>query len=116
MKDRNLIIFYTSLIIIHFLHIIEELIGNVSFIYTFYKGVEMFLVVNIALLIISIIIFYFTMKNKKWAYYLSYVYSAIMIIDGFSHILNYHVGSYTGILLILLGITLIFSLKSYKVK
>ena len=110
MKIKKVLKFYILLIIFHFLHIIEEIIGGASFIDNFYGGVGNFIIVMGILFIIPVLLLYFTLRKNRLTYYLSYVYAVIMIIDGLEHMIGFTAGAYTGIGLIILGALLSFSL------
>ncbi|MBI2632733.1 hypothetical protein HYW75_07040 [Candidatus Pacearchaeota archaeon] len=110
MKLTKLMIIYLSLIILHILHLLEEIFGMASFIITSYKNTYLFLFINIILLIIPISLIYAFSKKKKWAYLISYGYSLLMIIDGIEHLITQEAGIYTGIGLIIFSFLLIIYL------
>ena len=58
-----------------------------------------------------IVLFYFVILKKKLAYYFSFIYVTIMILDGLDHLINNDPGLYTGITFIIIGIPLIYYLK-----
>ncbi|HLC53928.1 MAG TPA: hypothetical protein VJK03_05280 [Candidatus Nanoarchaeia archaeon] len=116
MKINSLTISYILLIIAHFLHILEEVIGKASFIETIYNGTANFIIIMLLLLVIPVTLCYFINKRNKIAYILSYVYGIIMVLDGFSHIIVNYPGKYTGVALIILGGFLIFTLKRNKLR
>jgi len=116
MKINSLTISYILLIIAHFLHILEEVIGKASFIETIYNGTANFIIIMLLLLVIPVTLCYFINKRNKIAYILSYVYGIIMVLDGFSHIIGNYPGKYTGVALIILGGFLIFTLKRNKLR
>lgn len=116
---HKIIYYYLLILIVHALHILEEISGNAYFIESFYGGLSIFSLVMLILFLIPVIIFYFLIKNKKFSYYLAIAYSVIIILDGFSHIIEPLVmdkslvfaGTYTGIIFIPLGILLIYEAR-----
>ena len=108
---RKVIILYIPILFIHLIHIIEEILGKAYFIESIYKGVGIFLTINLVLLIVSIGLFYFVIIRKPIAYYLSLLYVFIMILDGLDHIINNYPGLYTGIGFVIIGIPLIYHLN-----
>lgn len=116
MDKSKVVKVYILLIVVHFLHVVEELLGDASFISNIYKGTTNFLVINLLLLTVPIILLFFVYKNKRSAYLLSYIYATIMIIDGLNHIIKVYPGVYTGVGLIILGFILILTLARNKLK
>lgn len=112
--NKNILLVYASLIVFHLLHVLEELYGQAYFINTFYGGTINFLAIMLILLIMPIILLYFVHKKNKIAYFLSYGYAIIVIIDGIDHIITKVAGVYTSIGLIIGGILLIYNLKNGK--
>ncbi len=110
MIKRKVVWIFVFLIVVHLFHVIEEVIGNAVFIEQSYNGVSNFLIINFSLILIPLILLYFTILKKKIAYYLSFIYGVVMIIDGLDHVIRNYAGFYTGILLIILGFVLIFYL------
>ena|SRR3989338_9608618 len=111
--------YYFILLIIHFIHIIEELLGNVYFIDSIYGGLKWFLVINISLWIIPLIIFF--LEDKKYYYKLILCYAVIMVLDGLDHIIkliimqkSYEGGLLTGIALLIIGIIIIKKIIDQK--
>lgn len=116
----NLNKYYVLLLIIHGLHLIEEVFGSASFVEFVYGGIKNFLIINISLLIIPAILFYFVLKREKIALYLAFAYSLIMIIDGLDHIIEFFLqgayfggaaGFFTGLLFLPVSIFLIIEIK-----
>ena len=111
----NLKITYLFLIALLFLHTTEEIIGKAPFITTFYNGLNNYLIAHFFFLLIPIILFLYTLDNKKWFYNLNYIYAAVMIMDGLYHVIERLVaGLYTGIGLIIFGLLLIYYLWRNK--
>lgn len=110
MIKRKVIFVFVLLLVMHVLHVFEELFGNAYFIDSFYNGLTGFLIINIILWIIPLILLFYVMKKKKMAYYLSIIYGLIMVIDGLDHIIRNYAGFYTGILLVIIGFLLILYL------
>ncbi len=110
MKRRRVLWIFSFLIAAHILHIGEEILGKASFIDSVYNGITHFLLINISLLLIPLILIYLVFLKKKFAHYLAFMYSIVMIIDGLDHLVRNYAGIYTGVLLIILGVALIFYL------
>jgi len=86
-------------------------------------GMEWFLICNWILFCIPMVIFYYYLQGKSWAYYLSIVYAGFMILNGIGHNIatiftgRYYdgfVGGYTGIFLFLVGLPMIYYLRKEK--
>ncbi len=86
---NKLVSTYVLLLLLHTLHILEEIIGSARFIHTIYGGLSNFLFVNIVLLMIPLMLFYFVIKQNKISLCLAMLYSLIMLIDGLDHIITY---------------------------
>jgi hypothetical protein len=99
-------------------HIFEEVWGG-FWLMKHVFGLGWFLVVNWILFCIPVMIFYFVLREKRWAYYLSFVYAGIMIANGVGHNIatiitgryfDGFAGGYTGIGLLLAGPSVIYLL------
>ena len=110
MKKKRAVLIFVLLITVHLFHVIEEVWGNAYFIESFYGGTSNFLIINLSLILIPLILLYFTFLKKKLAYYLTFIYVIAMIADGFDHLIRNYTGLYTGALLITFGVMLIFYL------
>src|SRR3989344_824004 len=73
-KENQVGKYYFLLLLVHGLHLIEEVFGNAYFIEAVYGGIQNFLIVNIILLIIPAVLFYFVSKRQKIAVYLAFAY------------------------------------------
>ncbi len=112
MKWNTVQKYFFTLLIIHFVHIIEEILGNSYFIESVYGGLKWFFIINILLWIIPLMIFF--LDDKKYYYKLILCYAIIMVLDGLDHIIelivmqkSYEGGLLTGIALIIIGTILI---------
>ncbi|MBI5065727.1 HXXEE domain-containing protein [Candidatus Woesearchaeota archaeon] len=112
--------FYFLLLFVHAIHLVEEVLGNAYFVESVYSGLRNFLIINVALLIIPAVLFYFVSKRQKIALYLAFAYPSIMILDGLDHVVEFFLrnayfggaaGLFTGLLFLPLSILLILSLK-----
>ena len=110
MIKRKEVLIFVLLLITHFIHIIEEVLGNAYFIESFYKSLANFLIINVSLWIIPIILLFYVIKKKKIAYYFSFIYGLIMIFDGLDHIIRKYDGVYSGFALVILGLLLVYYL------
>mgnify|MGYP001560783198 CR=1 FL=1 len=107
---ESLKLVYITLIFLTFLHSIEEVIGKATFINTFYGNLVNYWLIHFLVFFVLIILFLFTLNDKKWYYSLNYFYAITMIIDGAYHIIAGITGGYTGIGLIIFGSLLIYLL------
>lgn len=116
MMTKKLITIYLLLIAFHAMHIAEEILGNASFITSFYKNVETFGIISAILFAIPLVVFYFMLRKKRWALTCSYAYAAIMIIDGISHLITQEAGRYTSSGLIIFGLLLVYFLRKEETR
>ena len=119
-KENQVGKYYFLLLLVHGLHLIEEVFGNAYFIEAVYGGIQNFLIVNIILLIIPAVLFYFVSKRQKIAVYLAFAYPAILVIDSLDHIVEFFLqnayfggaaGLFTGLLFLPISVLLILNLK-----
>ncbi len=112
---RGTVLIFILLLVIQAVHVFEEIINNAYFISSFYGGLNNFLIAMSILWLIPLILLYGVFSGKKIAYYLSFVYITIIIIDGLDHLIRNYAGLYTGILFIIIGPTLaLYLLKELK--
>ncbi len=83
MKNR-LILLYILTLIAHQAQIFEELWDHTILVTTL--GENIYVMLNWALFCIPLALLYFIFMDKKWAYYLSAVYSIIMMFQGVERI------------------------------
>jgi hypothetical protein len=114
-----MILLYILMLIAHIGHVTEEILGH-FFLIEKIGGAFPFLVINIFLFGVVLFLFVSTIRGKRWAYKLSIVYAALMIINGLGHNLmtivageyyGGYAGGFSGIALILFGIPLIYSIR-----
>ena len=82
---NNVFTFYSILLILHALHILEEVWGNAFFIRTWYRSFRVYLVLEITAYTIAVVLCYFTLRKNQLAHNVSYLYAGIMVFDGFYH-------------------------------
>ena len=108
------------LLILHFVHIIEEIAGDAWFIADVYGSTKTFIIIMIVLYIIPLIFFYLFLNNNKFAFYLIFIYISIMILDGIVHVIemiimkkyiNGAAGLFSGIGFIIVGLLLFHYLR-----
>lgn len=118
-SNSKIILFYLLMLVIHIAHVLEEIWGRFWLIDAFY-GLGWFLVANWVLFFIPVVVFYFVLHEKRWAFYLSMIYAGIMILNGAGHNIATIVtgkyfggfaGGYTGIGLLLIGPPIIYYLR-----
>jgi len=117
MKSNKVIVLYLLLLVAHVAHIFEETWGR--FWILNHVGLGWYLSLNWVLFCIPVMLFYFVLMHKTWAYRLSIVYAAFMALQGIGHNFmtiitgNYFdgfAGGYTGIGLLIIGPVLIYYL------
>jgi hypothetical protein len=110
---------YLGLLLAHLAHVFEEIAGNFIAIARV-GGVGNFLIINWVTFSIPVIIFYFILAGKRWAYFAGIIYAAIMTINGLGHNLaviftgkyfGYYAGNFSGIALMVISPILLMSLK-----
>ena len=111
MNNSKVILFYLLMLVGHVAHFLEEIWGRFWLIDAFF-GLGWFLVANWVLFRTPVIAFYFVLRDKRWAFYLSMIYAGIMILNGAGHntaaiatgrYFGGFAGGYTGIALLLIG-------------
>ncbi|MBN1573090.1 MAG: hypothetical protein JW984_07840 [Deltaproteobacteria bacterium] len=117
MKLNKVNLFYLLLLFFHVGHVLEEAWGGFRVIGII--GIEWFLAVNWLLFSIPVVIFYFILEKRRWAYLLGMIYGAVMTLNGIGHNIvtivtdryfGFAAGGFTGIGLILTGIPLVYYL------
>jgi len=117
MKNNKVIVFYLFMLIIHVAHVFEEIWGRFWLLNK--VGLGLYLTINCLLFCIPVILFYFILMNKRWAYMVSVLYATFMILQGFGHIIatiisgkyfDGFAGGYTGIGLLIIGSALNYHL------
>jgi len=118
-NNSKIILLYLLMLVGHIIHFLEEIWGRFWLIDAFF-GLGWFLVANWVLFCIPVIVFYFVLYEKRWAFYLSMIYAGIMILNGLGHNIATIVtgryfggfaGGYTGIGLLLIGPLMIHYLR-----
>ncbi|HLD04454.1 MAG TPA: isoprenylcysteine carboxylmethyltransferase family protein [Candidatus Nanoarchaeia archaeon] len=106
---------FILLLFLHAAHIVEEVIGNAWFITDFYGGLLSFLIIMTTLFFLSFFVFYFFLRGHRWAYYGSYLYGIILVVNGMDHVVEYFISSLPGIItsigLIIVGLIFLYHLK-----
>ncbi|MDP4231480.1 MAG: hypothetical protein Q8916_13865 [Bacteroidota bacterium] len=119
MSNNKIIILYLMMLVLHVAHVFEETWGRFWLIDRVY-GLGWFLFANCVVFCIPVLLFYFVLQHKKWAYRWSIIYSGIMIINGAGHNIATIVtgryfggfaGGITGIGFLLIGPPLIHYLR-----
>ena len=117
MNKNKVVIFYLLMIVNHVAHVFEEVWGRFWILNKI--GLGIYLAINLVLFCIPLILFYFVLNNKKWAYKLSIVYSGFMVLQGVGHNVatiitgkytDGFAGGYTGIGLVIIGSAMIYYL------
>jgi hypothetical protein len=121
MKNK-VIIFYLLMIIAHVAHVFEEVWGRFWILDEVGPGI--YLTINMILFCIPLLLFYFVLNDKQWAYKFSIVYAGFMVLQGIGHNIatiltgryfDGFAGGFTGIGLIIIGIAMIcYLLKGIK--
>ena len=119
MNHSKVIILYLLMLVGHVAHILEETRGRFWLMDAFY-GLGWFLVANWVLFCIPVVLFYFVLHEKRWAFHLGMIYASIMILNGVGHnvatimtgkYFGGFAGGYTGIGLLLIGPPMIHYLR-----
>ncbi len=84
-----------------------------------FHSLALFLLANWVLFCIPVVLFYFVLCEKRWAYHLSMIYAGIMTLNGIGHNVGLvttgryfdgFAGGYTGIALVVVGPAMIYYL------
>ena len=117
MNKNKVVIFYLLMIINHVAHVFEEVWGQFWILNK--VGLGIYLASNLVLFSIPVLLFYFVLNDKRWAYKLSIVYAGFMALQGIGHNVatiitgrysDGFAGGFTGIGLIIIGIGMIYYL------
>ncbi len=122
MNKDKIIIYYLLMIINHVAHVFEEVWGRFWILNI--VGLGTYLAINLILFCIPVLLFYFVLNDKRWAYKISIAYAGFMILQGIGHniatiitgrYINGYAGGFTGIGLIIIGFAMIiYLLKGIK--
>jgi len=119
MNNNKVIVFYLFILAVHVAHVLEEVWGRFWLINGFW-GLGWFLALNWILFCLPVVLFYFVLNGRRWAYKLSIAYAVVMIINGLGHNIAVIVtgryfdgfaGGFSGIGLVLTGPLLIYHLR-----
>jgi hypothetical protein len=120
MNKNKTVIFYLLMIVNHVAHVFEEVWGRFWILNEVSLGT--YLVINLALFCIPVLLFYFVLNDKRWAYKFSIAYAGFMVLQGIGHNIatiitgrytNGFAGGFTGIGLIIFGIPMIYYLLKW---
>jgi len=120
---KGFIKYYILLIVFQVAHTLEEIFSKFSFIESFFKGLNNFIIAQVVFWTIPIVLLYLVINKNKVAYNLSYLYASILVVDGFYHLWflskgeyigTLGAGAYTGIGLIIFGALLFYNLLKNK--
>jgi hypothetical protein len=115
-KDK-IVIFYLIMLIAHVAHVFEEILGRFWLLDKI--GLGCYLGGNLILLCIPVSLFFFVLKDNRWAYKLSVVYSGFMGLQGIGHnvatlvsgkYFDGFAGGYSGIVLLIICIPMTYYL------
>ena len=118
MIKNKIVIFYLLMLINHMAHVFEEIWGRFWILNK--VGLGIYLTINLILFCIPLILFYFVINNKRWAYKLSIVYAGFMVLQGIGHNIatiitgkyfDGFAGGYTGIGFLIIGSAMIYYLS-----
>jgi hypothetical protein len=122
MNKDKIIIYYLLMIINHVAHVFEEVWGRFWILNI--VGLGTYLAINLILFCIPVLLFYFVLNDKRWAYKISIAYAGFMMLQGIGHniatiitgrYINGYAGGFTGIGLIIIGFAMIiYLLKGIK--
>lgn len=117
LKRNKIIFLYLLMLIGHVAHVFEEIWGRFWMLNK--VGLGTYLAINLVLFCIPVLLFYFVLNNKRWAYILSIIYAGFMGLQGIGHnvatiitgrYINGFAGGYTGIGLLVISLPLVYFL------
>lgn len=117
LKKNKVIPLYLLMLVGHIAHVFEEVWGRFWILNK--VGLELYLVINWVLFCIPVVLFYFVLNNKRWAYKLSILYAGFMGLQAISHNIatiitgryfDGFAGSYTGIGLFIISLPMTYFL------
>jgi hypothetical protein len=118
MKNEKVVLLFLLMLVGHVAHVFEETWGRFWLMNAFF-GLGWFLIVNWLLFCIPIILFYYVLRERRWAYNMSLLYTGFMILQGVGHnvatiitgrYFDGFAGGYTGIAFLIVGPPLIYCL------
>lgn len=122
MNKNRITIFYLFMLLAHVAHVFEEIWGRFWLLNKF--GLGWYLACNWILLCLPVVLFFFILNDKNWAYKLSIVYAGFMGLQGIGHNIatimtgkyfNGFAGGYSGIVLLIVSIPMIcYLIKGIK--
>ena len=99
----------------HVAHVFEEIWGRFWLLNK--VGLQLYLTINLVLFCIPVLLFYFILNEKRWAYKLGILYAGFMGLQGIGHNIatiitgkyfDGFAGGYTGIGMLIIGSALIY--------
>jgi hypothetical protein len=117
MYKNKVVILYLLMIVNHVAHVFEEIWGRFWILNKVGSGI--YLAINLVLFCIPLLLFYFVLNDRRWAYKFSIAYAGFMVLQGIGHnaatliTRRYYdgfAGGFTGIGLIVIGFPLIYYL------
>ena len=117
LKKNKVISLYLLMLVGHVAHVFEEVWGQFWILKKI--GLGLYLIINWIFFCIPVVLFYFVLNNKRWAYKLSIVYVGFMGLQGIGHniatIINGRyfdgfAGGFTGIGLLIISLLMIYFL------
>ena len=117
MNKNRIIVLYLLMLAGHVAHVFEETWGRFWLLNKL--GLEFYFIGNWLLFCVPLVLFYFVINNKRWAYRLSVAYAAFMAVQGIGHNIaailtgkyfDGFAGGFTGIGLFIIGSALVYYL------
>jgi len=117
LKSNRIILLYLLMLVGHVAHVFEEIWGRFWMLNE--VGLGVYLGINWVLFCIPMLLFYFVLNNKRWAYLLSIIYACFMGLQGIGHNLatfvtgryfNGFAGGFTGIGLFIISLPMVYFL------
>lgn len=117
MNKNKIIVFYLLMLLNHIAHVFEETWARFWILNK--VGLGLFLIINWMLFFVPVVLFFYVLNNKRWAYKLSIIYAAFMVLQGIGHNIATIVtgryfdgfaGGFTGIGLVVIGIPMMYYL------
>jgi hypothetical protein len=113
-REKLVIPLYLGMLAFHVAHVFEEVWGRFFLMNAVY-GMGWYLAANWTLFCVPLVILYYLVIGKPWAFTLATIYTGVMILNGFGHNIATIVsgryfdgfaGGFSGIGLVLIGIPL----------
>jgi len=83
MIQTRVVPLFLAMLAVHFAHVLEE--GWAVFLLVLVFGQPLFYIINTLLYCLVLMLFYFVLAERRWAYVVSAIYAAFMGFQGTAH-------------------------------